>query len=296
MTKLKKVWGVGLMLVGATFACTPQIRELGDEPGAGGDGGGPSGAGGSGGKAGSESVLPKGGSKSSPGGAAGSGPADAGAPPTPGECFSPSDHLELALDPDAVGCECNGNELTCVTATDGDVPWFGAALECVDGRWKIAPGGCDRGCFSPTDSPELALEPDGVGCACSDEPPQCVRTTYQSRPWDVALYCVGGRWTIAEDGVCDWLAPGCKVDDVSYLSGARGIPSPFSACNTCECRDGELVNCTTLECADKTCPEGSSAARRCLGCGPADDCSEYEIGCLSGEGCENGLCASPWCG
>lgn len=295
MTKRNKVWGIGLISVSVTFACTPEIRELGDEPAA--DSGGSESVGGAGSsKAGSASVLPKGGSKSLPVAAAGAGPDSAGAPPQPGACFSPTDHLELVLDPTAVGCECDGAQPTCLPATDGDVPWFGAALECVDGRWQLAPGGCDRGCFSPTASPELAIDPESIGCACDDDPPECVRTMYEGRPWDVALYCIDGRWTSAEDGVCDWLAPGCNVDDVSYPSGARRVPNPFSACNTCECRAGELINCTTAECADEQCAEGSSAARRCLGCGPADDCTEYEIGCLSGEGCESGICSSPWCG
>jgi hypothetical protein len=293
MTNRRKVWGLGMMLVGAAMACTPEIHELGDEPVAGGGSGG-----GSNDKAGSGSVLPKGGSKSSPPGAAGSGPssagAGAGAGAEPGECFSPTDHLELANDPEAVGCECEGNDLTCVAV---DVPWPGAALECVDGRWKLAPTGCDRACFSPTSAPALAIEFPSLGCPCNDDPPECVRTMYDGRPWDVALDCVDGQWTSVEDGACGLgFAPGCKVGDVSYPSGARGVPNPFSACNTCDCNDGELVNCTIEECADTICADGSSQARRCLGCGPADGCSEYEIGCLSGEGCEDGLCSSPLCG
>ncbi len=291
MTNRKKFWGVGMMLVGAAVACTPEIRELGDEPIAGsGTGGGDSN------KAGSGSVLPKGGSKSSPTGTAGSGPSSAGAPPGPSECFSPTDHLRFLSDPDAVGCECDGNALMCATTADGNMPGFQATLECVGGRWERAPNGCDQGCFSPTDTPGLAINPDSTGCACNDDPPECVRTMHEGNPWDVALYCVDGRWTSAEDGVCDGLTPGCNVDDVSYPSGARRVPSPFSTCNTCDCTAGELTNCTMRKCADKICEDGSSKARRCLGCGPTDDCSEYEIGCLSGQGCQDGLCASPWCG
>jgi hypothetical protein len=60
MTKRKKVWGLGLLLVGAGVACTPEIRELGDEPSAGNGG---SASGGS--KAGSASVAANGGSKAS---------------------------------------------------------------------------------------------------------------------------------------------------------------------------------------------------------------------------------------
>lgn len=60
MTKRKKVWGLGLLLVGAGVACTPDIRELGDEPGAGNGG---SASGGS--KAGSASVAANGGSEAS---------------------------------------------------------------------------------------------------------------------------------------------------------------------------------------------------------------------------------------
>lgn len=290
MTNRKKIWGLGWVLVSVAAACTPEFRELGDEPAVGGGSGGSGNS-----KAGSGSVLPNGGKTSTPPGAAGSTPSSAGAPADPDECFSPTDHLELARDPDATGCACEGDELVCVTATDGDVPWFGA-LECVDGRWTVNLSGCDQDCFSPTNAPALAIEPGSLGCACTDEPPECVRTMYEGKPWDVALYCVDGHWTSAEDGVCDWLAPGCNVDDVSYPSGARRVPSPFSACNTCDCSDGNLVNCTQFRCADTGCDEGSSEARRCLGCGPTDDCTEYEIGCLSGEGCDSGLCSSPWCG
>lgn len=289
MTNRKKIWGLGLVLVSVAAACTPEFRELGDEPSVGGGGNDSGGAG-------AGSVVPNGGKKSSPPGAAGSALSSAGAPSEPGECFSPTEHLELVLDPEGIGCECQGTSLTCIPATDGDVPWFGAALECVDGRWKMSPSGCDQGCFSPTESPALAIEPGSLGCACTDEPPECVRTMHEGKPWDIALYCVDGRWTSAEDGVCDWLAPGCKVDDVSYPSGARRVPSPFSSCNTCDCSEGKLVNCSQFKCGATVCDEGSSEARRCLGCGPNDDCSEYEIGCLSGEGCESGLCSSPWCG
>lgn len=60
MTKRNKVWGLGIMLVSVGVACTPDIRELGDEPSAG-NGGSASG----GTKAGSASVGANGGSEAS---------------------------------------------------------------------------------------------------------------------------------------------------------------------------------------------------------------------------------------
>ncbi len=339
MINRKKSWGWGLALVGAAVACAPDIRELGDEP-LGGAGGGTAN------KAGSSTTLPSGGSKAAPAGGGGNPPASAGSATNPVECYSPT-HAELAQDPDAVGCPCEGEQRVCATTESDAAPGFA----CVDGRWSVLPGACEPGCFSPTNfarahdpaaigcecesdepvcvdfggndaparfecvagrwklsetgcipcfsptiTPELALTPGVRGCTCSDEPPECVRTTHDDEPHDLALYCIEGRWTSAEDGVCDWLAPGRKVDDVSYPSGARRVPSPFSFCNECDCVNGELVNCTTDDCADTTCEPGSRPARRCLGCGPNDACSEYEIGCLSGEGCETGLCSSAWCG
>jgi hypothetical protein len=151
-------------------------------------------------------------------------------------------------------------------------------------------------CFSPTENLDLAIE-SGTGCACDDDPPECVRTMYDGRPHDVALQCIDGRWVSVQDGACgESSTTDCKVGGVSYPSGARRIRSPFDACNTCDCNEGELDNCTLGRCASTTCGEGSSPARRCLGCGPGGKCTEYEIGCLSGEGCETGLCSSPSCG
>lgn len=74
MTKRKKIWGLGLLLVGAGVACTPDVRELGDEPSAGNGG---SASGGS--KAGSASVAANGGSEASIPEAGASGASSTGA-------------------------------------------------------------------------------------------------------------------------------------------------------------------------------------------------------------------------
>ena len=207
-------------------------------------------------------------------------------------CVSPT-NFARAHDPAAVGCECDDDEPVCVDFGGNDAP---ARFECVEGRWKLGATSCIP-CFSPTVTPQLALTSGIRGCACSDEPAECVHVTHDGEPRNLALSCVAGRWTSADAASeCDSLAPRCRVGGVSYPSGARGISSPYSLCNKCDCVDGELVNCTTNDCADTRCGDGSYRARRCLGCGPADDCTEYEIGCLSGDGCETGRCTSPQCG
>lgn len=172
-------------------------------------------------------------------------------------------------------------------ATLVDPPVEGGATQ-VD---PPAAGGATQECYAPQYRPELAIEPNTVGCPCEDEPEECVRVQYDGRPWDVALYCVDGQWKSAEDGIC-WTGAECVVDDVTYPSGARRVPTPYSACNTCRCMDGELVDCTTRECADTPCPEGTFVARNCVGCGPAGGCTAWEIGCFADPACEDGTCGN----
>jgi hypothetical protein len=232
MKNRNRAWGIGLVVWGTLAACSPDVHELGDEPLAGSGGSGGSGKGGSG------SILPKGGSNTTPTAGAGSTFQNvAGAAPQPEECFS------------------------------------------------------------PTHSPNLALIDPDEGCACVDEPPECVETEHEGRPWRVSLYCERGQWTTGEDGVCgDGGQADCHVDGVTYAHGARRVPAPFSACNTCVCNDGNLSECTGNECADRTCEQGSYRAKRCVECGPVDQCLEVETGCLSGPGCESGFCEEGRCG
>jgi hypothetical protein len=151
-------------------------------------------------------------------------------------------------------------------------------------------GGATQDCFAPQHRPELAVEPGAVGCACDDEPEECVRTQYDGRPWDVALYCIDGKWESAEDGVC-WTGAACVVEGTTYPSGARRVPTPYSGCNECRCMNGELVDCTNYKCADAPCPEGTFAARKCVDCGSGPGgCGTYEIGCFPGAECQSGMC------
>lgn len=282
-----KAWGLGLAVWGAIAACAPVVHELGDEPKAGNGGGG--GKGGSG-------TLPNGGTKATPPPDQGGAPHNAGGAPT-ADCFSPTQNVELSLSEDAVGCPCNATDPACVGSQPGETPvWYGM-LECENGRWKSVPNSCDKSCFSPTDVPQLALTEPDAGCACNDDPPECVLTEHQGRPWRVSFSCFEGKWTPTEDGVCgDGRRADCRIDDVTYPHGARRVPNPFSVCNTCTCDDGELVDCSGKFCADTECTEGSYPARRCVECGPVDECLEVEIGCLSGPECETGNCEEGRCG
>lgn len=57
-------------------------------------------------------------------------------------------------------------------------------------------------CFSPEQTPALALEHAEAGCACNGEQGQCVRVRYDGQDVDLALVCAGGRWRSVEDGPC----------------------------------------------------------------------------------------------
>jgi hypothetical protein len=290
----KKSWGGALLLVGLFAACSPEVRELGDGPVAG-----EAGAGGSGGDAiaGSGTIVPGGasGSGGTPvaGGSGGAG--DGGAAPEP-ECFSPSSNLKLAQQEGAIGCPCVGSGEVCVSDFQSDPVWIGMLI-CEDGRWRSVPPTCDMGCFAPNEAPALAIDHPDAGCACNgDEPAECVLTEYQGQPWRVALYCEAGRWISAEDGVCgDGRQSDCRVDGVTYPHGGRGVPDPFG-CGTCTCDNGSLKACSDADCVPSDCPSGSFASRRCLDCGPVDQCTLTEIGCLSGDGCDAGLCVGALCG
>jgi hypothetical protein len=145
-------------------------------------------------------------------------------------------------------------------------------------------GGTQIGsCFSPTQSPELAIDAPDAGCGCSgEEADQCVSTRYQGRAWDVALVCSEGRWRSVEDGPCFPGQPSapatqCVVEGALYADGAP-IPDPFS-CNTCVCEGGQVSSCTEIGCTDP-CPAGTSEGISCAVCGPTDGCEALETGCF----------------
>ena len=147
-------------------------------------------------------------------------------------------------------------------------------------------------CFAPQHQPELGLEQGSVGCPCEADPPECVRTEHDNRPWDVALVCTNGTWESVEDGPCSGRSA-CEVNGVTYPSGARRVPSPYNDCSSCGCDDGKLVECGGLDCLDQPCAAGSWAARRCAICGLADGCDVVEIGCFTDPDCEDGVCGVP---
>ena len=86
------------------------------------------------------------------------------------------------------------------------------AMFCLAGMGACAGGddgspiGSSGNCFSPEQTPELAIDHPEAGCSCdAKEKDQCVSTSYQGQAWDIALVCTG-RWTSVEDGPC-WPVP-----------------------------------------------------------------------------------------
>jgi hypothetical protein len=73
------------------------------------------------------------------------------------------------------------------------------------------------------------------------------------------------------------------------------VPDPFS-CNTCDCVNGQLVNCTDVAC-EQPCPPSGVPGTQCASCGPTDACEVVEHTCLSvcAEGCVSGLCINGVC-
>jgi len=242
MTKIR-VLGVGLLLSLAT-ACTVEQRPLGEEPEDGGSGG--RGGSKSSNKAGSGTVLP---------GSGGTTLTSGGATQVMGGATQ---------------------------AEGGATQVMGGATQIMGGATQAEGGASSVDCFSPTSHPELAVEDPDAGCACdAKEPDQCVRTQHEGRPWDVALVCAQGRWQSVEDGPCGGGgAAACRINGVDYANGQLHVPDPYS-CNECECHDGKLSNCTQRPCkAPEPCPEGTTASTRCLDCGPIDNCTLVETGCL----------------
>lgn len=189
--------GVCGVLWALVTACAPTVRELGDEPetGAGSSSvlpksgapqGGASPSGSTGGSATQVQPLPEGGAAPS------SSPSEGGASlapepdPTMGgaasaDCFSPTQHVELARDAGATGCPCGPDaEPECV-GTRYLAPFLELSLACVDGSWAVVPqGACDGGAGCQTDDGIYASGakhvPDPYSCntcACADGKLNC---------------------------------------------------------------------------------------------------------------------------
>jgi hypothetical protein len=163
MSSAKWLGVSGCLLVLAAASCAPTLRELGDQPEAGA---GPVAAPADQAEAGAgptSSVLPmdasgQGGAthddRSSDGGAAPDpSPSEGGASMDPGpslggagssDCFSPTQHVELAQAPGATGCPCGPEDEPECVGTRYLAPNLELSFECVDGAWAVVPdGACD---------------------------------------------------------------------------------------------------------------------------------------------------------
>jgi hypothetical protein len=278
VNRVRNTFALGCVVWLGSTGCAPEVLPLGDEP-LGGSGG--SHTGGS-----ATEVDP---------------PVVGGAtqvePPNEGgatqECYAPQHRPELAIQPNAVGCPCDQEPEECVRVQYDGRPWD-VSLHCIGGKWEsVDDGVCSiapQECFAPQHRPELAVQPNAVGCPCDQEPEECVRVQYNGRHSDVSLYCMDGKWESVDDGVCS-AGAACLIEGITYPTGARRVPNPYSRCNVCRCMNGELVDCTGAFCADTSCPEDTFAARSCVDCGTGPGgCGTYEIGCFAGPECEDGMC------
>jgi hypothetical protein len=135
----------------------------------------------------------------------------------------------------------------------------------------------EMACWSPEH--RAGEEPDfsKPGCPCEEGASAC------------PMFCVMGQWTVNYVVDCA-VGASCQIGDLIYPTNHTRVPTPFSSCNTCTCQNGELVDCTTRECADKACEPGTWKAQRCVQCGPAGGCPVVEIGCFPDPECADGLC------
>jgi hypothetical protein len=72
---------------------------------------------------------------------------------------------------------------------------------------------------------------------------------------------------------------GCKTEGRFYPHGFKNVPDPES-CNTCQCDNGQLTNCTEANCPEP-CPTGLVLGQACAQCGLGGGCTSMETTCLS---------------
>ncbi len=227
-------------------------------------------------------------------------------------CFTPDGYYEVGESfPAGDGCNtctcAGGDSVNCTLA---------ACLTCesvASSYWAYvdAAKACD-----PT-QPNQCTQLFSEGLACSSQAfanpansealtqAEAFRSQYGSMGCGAAIDCAPSRPAIGSycsaAGQCEALFddPGfgaaCRVEGVTYSTGSTGVPDPFS-CNTCDCINGELVNCTEADC-DEPCPPNGVPGTQCAVCGPTDACAAVEHTCLPvcAEGCVSGQCMNGVC-
>jgi hypothetical protein len=131
---------------------------------------------------------------------------------------------------------------------------MGVAMACL-----MASGACGGGedtpaaepaqasCFSPEQTPELAIDQPGRGCPCDGDADQCVATTYYGRAWSVGLVCTTGRWTRNDDVCAPPLPESCP-------DGTRGGVSCMACGPSDTCEVGETA-CLAVCIAHSDCTD-----------------------------------------
>jgi hypothetical protein len=156
------------------------------------------------------------------------------------------------------------------------------------------------GCFSPDDNPELSLEPDSQGCACSEGTDQCLAIPEGGGLHLVGMVCREGRWSVVEDGPCE---PGpslswCMIENRVFKDGGP-VPAEF-LCRFCWFCGAGHGACPLIDCAPPPCPAGTAQGSRCRSCGLLPGgCDITEHGCFApcdeGETCDWGRCSDGVC-
>jgi Kazal-type serine protease inhibitor domain len=145
----------------------------------------------------------------------GGGDKDAG----PSECYSPTSHLELAYDDDAIGCACR--------ASDDAICIDGVALICTDGRWQAVEDG-------PCQPEPPAPECEGM---IVDSSARCLQDDAFCRELPDGRYCTGpmapmcpaGSEPIAPDAECP-----ADADCWQYSESLRCTRPSEPAASECE--------------------------------------------------------------
>jgi hypothetical protein len=121
----------------------------------------------------------------------------------PSSCFSPTQNIDFAHDPSAVGCACDSENDggACVQDPSG----VAVALSCTDNHWvAVEDAVCNPRpphCFSPDQNTDHADDSDWVGCSCDSSKEASACAPDATGQW-VAFECSEGRWETVEDGAC----------------------------------------------------------------------------------------------